>query len=97
LSAAAQLVLEPLTAVHIATKNSHPANPAISGKSSITVQFVDGRFVESYYPTIENTFAKVIRYKGQDFATEIIDTAGQVSGYVFMVEKSTSAHCLCDE
>jgi len=47
------------------------------GKSSITVQFVDGRFVESYYPTIENTFAKVIRYKGQDFATEIIDTAGQ--------------------
>jgi GTPase SAR1 family protein len=42
------------------------------------VQFVDGHFVESYYPTIENTFSKVIRYKNQDFATEIIDTAGQV-------------------
>jgi len=49
-----------------------------SGKSSLTVQFVDGHFVESYYPTIENTFSKVIRVKGQDFATEIIDTAGQV-------------------
>jgi Ras family protein len=49
------------------------------GKSSLTVQFVDGHFVESYYPTIENTFSKIIRYKGQDFATEIIDTAGQVS------------------
>ena len=48
------------------------------GKSSMTVQFVDGHFVESYYPTIENTFSKVIRYKNQDYATEIIDTAGQV-------------------
>ncbi|KAF2238574.1 rheb small monomeric GTPase RhbA [Viridothelium virens] len=47
------------------------------GKSSLTVQFVDGHFVESYYPTIENTFSKVIRYKSQDYATEVIDTAGQ--------------------
>lgn len=43
------------------------------------MQFVDGRFVDSYYPTIENTFSKTIQYKGQDFATEIVDTAGQVS------------------
>lgn len=49
------------------------------GKSSLTVQFVDCHFVESYYPTIENTFSKVIKYKGQDYATEIVDTAGQVS------------------
>ncbi|KAI9841917.1 MAG: GTP-binding protein [Sclerophora amabilis] len=47
------------------------------GKSSLTVQFVDGHFVESYYPTIENTFSRIIKHKGQDFATEIIDTAGQ--------------------
>ncbi|KAF7862832.1 uncharacterized protein EAF02_010381 [Botrytis sinoallii] len=46
------------------------------GKSSLTVQFVDGHFVESYYPTIENTVSKVIKYKGQEFATEIVDTAG---------------------
>lgn len=51
---------------------------AILGKSSLTVRFVDGHFVESYYPTIENTFSKVIKYKGQEYATEIIDTAGQV-------------------
>ena len=50
-----------------------------TGKSSLTVQFVEGHFVESYYPTIENTFSKVIQYRGQDFATEIVDTAGQVS------------------
>ncbi|USP75833.1 seryl-tRNA synthetase [Curvularia clavata] len=47
------------------------------GKSSMTVQFVDGHFVDSYYPTIENTFSKMIKYKNQDYATEIIDTAGQ--------------------
>jgi GTPase SAR1 family protein len=34
--------------------------------------------VESYYPTIENTFSHEIVHKGQTFATEIIDTAGQV-------------------
>lgn len=45
---------------------------------SLTVQFVENHFVESYYPTIENTFSKVIKYRGNEFATEIIDTAGQV-------------------
>lgn len=51
---------------------------ASPGKSSLTVRFIDGHFVESYYPTIENTFSRVIKYNGQDFATEIVDTAGQV-------------------
>jgi Ras family protein len=48
-----------------------------TGKSSLAVRYVDGHFVESYYPTIENTFSKEIRYKGQDYSTEIVDTAGQ--------------------
>ncbi|KAL9611313.1 MAG: hypothetical protein Q9167_004037 [Letrouitia subvulpina] len=47
------------------------------GKSSLTVQYVEGHFVESYYPTIENTFSRIIKYRGQEFATEIVDTAGQ--------------------
>ncbi|BGP40262.1 GTP-binding protein [Rhodotorula kratochvilovae] len=47
------------------------------GKSSLTVQFVDQHFVDSYYPTIENTFTKPVKYKGQDFQLDIIDTAGQ--------------------
>ncbi|RMD43124.1 hypothetical protein DV735_g2051, partial [Chaetothyriales sp. CBS 134920] len=47
------------------------------GKSSLTVQFVEGHFVESYYPTIENTFSREIKYNGQSYLTEIIDTAGQ--------------------
>lgn len=48
------------------------------GKSSLTVRFVEHHFVESYYPTIENTFSRIIKHNGQDSATEIIDTAGQV-------------------
>ncbi|KAI5803227.1 small GTPase superfamily [Geopyxis carbonaria] len=47
------------------------------GKSSLTVQFVENHFVESYYPTIENTFSRIIKYKNQEYSTEIIDTAGQ--------------------
>ena len=54
------------------------AKAMFSGKSSLTVRFVDGHFVESYYPTIENTFSCVIKYKNQEYATEIVDTAGQV-------------------
>ena len=43
----------------------------------MTIQYVEGHFVESYYPTIENTYSTTIRYRGQDFLTEIIDSAGQ--------------------
>jgi Ras family protein len=41
------------------------------------VQFVEQHFVESYYPTIENQFSKSVTYKGVEYTTEIIDTAGQ--------------------
>lgn len=50
-----------------------------AGKSSLTVRYCEGHFVEAYYPTIENTFSKEIQYKGQNFLTEIIDTQGQVT------------------
>lgn len=43
----------------------------------MTVQFVEQHFVESYYPTIENQFFKPIEFRGVQYTTEIIDTAGQ--------------------
>ena len=61
--------------------NTDSLNFPSSGKSSLTVQFVDSHFVDSYYPTIENTFQKVVKYKGQEFNLDIIDTAGQVRRY----------------
>lgn len=56
------------------------------GKLSMTVRFVEDHFVESYYPTIENQFSKVISYKNQDYAIEILDTAGQ-DEFLIMNEK----------
>ncbi|XP_065195142.1 uncharacterized protein LOC135826460 [Sycon ciliatum] len=47
------------------------------GKSSISIQFVEGHFVDSYDPTIENTFTKAVKHKGHDFTMELVDTAGQ--------------------
>jgi len=47
------------------------------GKSSLVVQFIENHFVESYYPTIESTFAKSVKYGGVEYDCEVIDTAGQ--------------------
>ena len=46
------------------------------GKSALSVRFVQGVFVESYDPTIEDTYLKQIDYKDSSFVLEIIDTAG---------------------
>ncbi|KAB1276438.1 GTP-binding protein Rheb [Camelus dromedarius] len=47
------------------------------GKSSLTIQFVEGQFVDSYDPTIENTFTKLITVNGQEYHLQLVDTAGQ--------------------
>ncbi|XP_065667163.1 GTP-binding protein Rheb isoform X2 [Hydra vulgaris] len=47
------------------------------GKSSLSIQFVEGQFVDSYDPTIENTFHTKIKHKGQDYTIDLVDTAGQ--------------------
>jgi hypothetical protein len=68
-----------------------PSNQRPSvGKSSLVVQFVDSHFVDSYYPTIENTFQKTVKVKGNDFSLEIHDTAGHVS---LLCPMSLLAHC----
>jgi len=46
------------------------------GKTTLATHFVEGRFVERYDPTIENTFQKTIRFKKVQFFTEIVDSAG---------------------
>jgi GTPase SAR1 family protein len=44
------------------------------------VQYVEGHFVDSYLPTIGNTFTKQVKYRNQEYTAEIMDTAGQASG-----------------
>lgn len=46
------------------------------GKSSVTVQFVQGVYVESYDPTIEDSYRKQIEVDGRACDLEILDTAG---------------------
>lgn len=46
------------------------------GKSSITVQFVQGVYIESYDPTIEDSYRKQIEVDGRACDLEILDTAG---------------------
>merc|ERR1712242_219917 len=46
------------------------------GKSALTVQFVQGIFVEKYDPTIEDSYRKQVEGDGQQCMLEILDTAG---------------------
>jgi small GTP-binding protein len=51
------------------------------GKSALTVQFVQGIFVEKYDPTIEDSYRKQVEVDGQQCMLEILDTAGTVCAY----------------
>ncbi|KAL0269126.1 UNVERIFIED_CONTAM: hypothetical protein PYX00_006959 [Menopon gallinae] len=62
------------------------------GKSSLTLQFVEGQFVDSYDPTIENTFTKSIRIHSQDYEVKLVDTAGQDEYSIFPAQYSMDIH-----
>jgi len=46
------------------------------GKSALTVQFVQGIFVEQYDPTIEDSYRKQVELDNRSVMLEILDTAG---------------------
>jgi len=62
------------------------------GKSTVTIRYVENCFVESYNPTIENTFEKTIKYRGEEFHTEIVDTAGQDEYSIFQRQYTVGFH-----
>ncbi|KAI8520774.1 PREDICTED: GTP-binding protein Rheb-like [Branchiostoma belcheri] len=62
------------------------------GKSSLTIQFVEGQFVDSYDPTIENTFNKTIKVRGQEFNLQLVDTAGQDEYSIFPQAYTMDVH-----
>jgi small GTP-binding protein len=47
------------------------------GKTSLTLMFVRGEFVEQYVPTIEDEFQKNIKIDNETIQAFIVDTAGQ--------------------
>ncbi|KAK8765022.1 hypothetical protein V5799_032370 [Amblyomma americanum] len=62
------------------------------GKSSLTIQFVENQFVDSYDPTIENTFHKTVKVKGQEYHLKLVDTAGQDEYSIFPQSYSMDIH-----
>lgn len=58
------------------------------GKSSLAIQFVQGQFVDSYDPTIENTFNKNMKIQGQEYEVLVVDTAGQDEYSIFPTQYS---------
>lgn len=64
----------------------------------MTVQFVEGHFVETYYPTIESTFNKTIAIGGgssfnqAEYALEIVDTAGHDEYSLFSTKHAMGIH-----
>lgn len=47
------------------------------GKSCLTVKFVQDRYSNEYYPTIEDCYEKLITIDGDRIKLTILDTAGQ--------------------
>jgi len=47
------------------------------GKSALTVRFVQGKFVERYDPTIEDSYRKQVEVDGIACMLDVFDTAGQ--------------------
>lgn len=47
------------------------------GKSTLSVQFIQGQFVDEYDPTIEDSYRKELVVDGETISLDILDTAGQ--------------------
>ena len=37
------------------------------GKSSLTIQYAEGQFIDAYSPTIENTFQKLVKHRDTEY------------------------------
>lgn len=68
------------------------------GKSALTVQFVQGIFVEKYDPTIEDSYRKKVEIDNEQCILEILDTAGTVCFIyllvvIVLIQRNNSQPC----
>ena len=62
------------------------------GKSSTIIRFVDDHFADMYHPTIESTFRKTIKVRGQEYQIDIVDTAGMDEHSMFLSQYTLGVH-----
>ncbi|AFR93376.2 Ras family, other [Cryptococcus neoformans C23] len=63
------------------------------GKTSLTQQYVaPPTYTASYYPTIEDTSHKIVKYKGADYDIEIVDSAGLEEYSLFPGKYAVGVH-----
>ena len=78
------------------------------GKSALTIQVIENRFVGDYDPTIEDSFRKQIIIDGKPCILDILDTAGQEeyeamrgsyikTGQVFFLVYAITSHISFDD
>jgi len=51
--------------------------PGGVGKSCLTTQYIHNKFLETYDPTIEDSYKKTVILSGGSYNLEVVDTAGQ--------------------
>ncbi|MES1914472.1 MAG: hypothetical protein MHM6MM_006536 [Cercozoa sp. M6MM] len=65
------------------------------GKSSLTLRFVSGNFVDGVHdPTIEDTYRQTIEVDGEVSTAEVVDTAGQQEFRVLLGSWITSCEAV---
>eukprot|EP00033_Pygsuia_biforma_P001982 GCRY01002205.1.p1 GENE.GCRY01002205.1~~GCRY01002205.1.p1 ORF type:complete len:189 (-),score=28.75 GCRY01002205.1:562-1128(-) len=62
------------------------------GKSAVTLRYCENTFDEAYNPTIETTYQKYLKLKGQEFDLEIVDVAGMDEFAIFDGRYSLGIH-----
>jgi len=62
------------------------------GKSSISIRFVENHYVDSYSPTIENTYLQTVQARGREYECEVIDTSGQDEFSIFQNQYALGIH-----
>jgi len=58
------------------------------GKTALTIQFTEERYIDDYHPTIESTHKRSFKHRNKAFTATIVDTAGQDDLTIFQPRHS---------
>eukprot|EP01062_Namystynia_karyoxenos_P025636 TRINITY_DN20124_c0_g1_i1.p1 TRINITY_DN20124_c0_g1~~TRINITY_DN20124_c0_g1_i1.p1 ORF type:complete len:226 (+),score=65.48 TRINITY_DN20124_c0_g1_i1:91-678(+) len=73
-----------------------------AGKSGLVLRFVQGVFLNSYDPTIEDIYRKQLQADNKEYRIDIVDTAGAkefrglLNGAISSADGMIIVYCVCD-